>query len=219
MRHAKKGFKLGRTRAHRKATLAALSTALIRHKRIETTVPKAKALRRYVEPLLNRAKSDTTHNRRQVFRYLQDKQAVTELFGDVASHIGDRSGGYTRIVKLGQRSGDSAPMAVIELVDYNDVQPGGGTSGSSRRTRRGGGRGRRRRGGSKGAAAATTSATQTADQTVGQGATDTVEQPISEDQAVPVPERTEDPAQEAQAEADQTDADAPEGEGDEKKEG
>lgn len=143
MRHQKKGFKLGRTHAHRKATLAALSSALIRHKRIQTTLPKAKALRMFVEPLINRAKDDTMHNRRQVFRRLQDKHAVTELFGEIAEQLGDRPGGYTRIVKLGQRAGDGAPMAIIELVDYNDVKPEGGST-RKRRTRRGSGR---RRGG------------------------------------------------------------------------
>ena len=97
MRHQKKGFKLGRTHSHRKATLSALSNALIIHKRITTTLPKARALRMHVEPIINRAKEDSTHNRRQVFRYLQDKRAVTELFGDVAQKVGDRPGGYTRI--------------------------------------------------------------------------------------------------------------------------
>jgi len=138
MRHQQKGFKLGRTSSHRAATLAALSNALIKHKRITTTHTKAKALRMFVEPIINRAKDDSTHSRRQVFRYLQDKESVTELFGDIASRLGDRPGGYTRIVKLGQRAGDAAPMAIIELVDYNDVRPDGASSaGAKRRTRRG----------------------------------------------------------------------------------
>ena len=138
MRHAKKIKKIGRTHAHRKATMAALSTSLIEHKRITTTLPKAKALRSFVEPLINRAKEDTTHNRRQVFRRLQSKEAVKTLFGEVAEALGDRPGGYTRIVKLGQRGGDSAEMAVIELVDFNDVKPEGGSSGKkkTRRSRR-----------------------------------------------------------------------------------
>ncbi len=140
MRHQHKGFKLGRTHTHRKATLAALSNALIRHKRITTTLAKAKALRMYVEPIVNRAKQDTTHNRRQAFRHLQDKESVKELFGEIAERIGDRPGGYTRIVKLGQRAGDSAEMAMIELVDYNDVKPEGASSGRRRRTRRSRGR-------------------------------------------------------------------------------
>ncbi len=138
MRHQKKGFKLNRTASHRKATMAALSNSLIRHKRITTTWTKARALRTYIEPIINRSKVDTTHNRRQVFRYLQDKHTVTELFGDVATHIGERPGGYTRIVKLGQRAGDSAEMAMIELVDYNDVRPDGTGGSTKRKTRRAG---------------------------------------------------------------------------------
>lgn len=144
MRHRKKGKKLGRTSPHRKQTLAALSSALIEHKRITTTLPKAKALRPFVEPLITRAKEDTTHNRKQVFRKLQDKQAISELFGDVAAQVGSRPGGYTRIIKLGRRSGDGAEMAMIELVDYNDVKPAGSSSGGGS-TRRGSGKGRRKK--------------------------------------------------------------------------
>jgi large subunit ribosomal protein L17 len=144
MRHRKKTKKLGRTSAHRKATLRALSAALIREKRITTTVPKAKALRPFIEPLITRAKTDTHHNRQQVFRHLQNKEAIKELFGDVAVQVGDRPGGYTRIIKLGPRPGDSAEMAVVELVDYNDVKPEG-TGSRRKRTRRGGGGGRRRK--------------------------------------------------------------------------
>ena len=138
MRHQKKGFKLGRTSSHRKATLQALSNALIRHKRITTTITKAKALRMFVEPIINRAKEDSTLNRRQAFRYLQDKESIKTLFGDIAGKIGDRPGGYTRIVKLGQRAGDSTEMAIIELVDFNDVRPDGSSSGSAKKTRRAG---------------------------------------------------------------------------------
>ncbi|NQV72966.1 50S ribosomal protein L17 [bacterium] len=138
MRHQKKGFKLGRTSSHRKATLQALSNALIRHKRITTTITKAKALRMFVEPIINRAKEDSTLNRRQAFRYLQDKESIKALFGDIAGKIGDRPGGYTRIVKLGQRAGDSTEMAIIELVDFNDVRPDGSSSGSAKKTRRAG---------------------------------------------------------------------------------
>ncbi len=149
MRHQRKGFKLGRTKAHRDATLASLATALIKHKAIRTTLTKAKALRMYVEPLITRSKSDTTHNRRQVFRHLQNKYAVTELFDEIAGQVGDRPGGYTRIIKLGQRAGDAAEMALIELVDYNDVKPEG-SSGGRKKTRRS----RSRRGGGKAAATA-----------------------------------------------------------------
>ncbi len=136
MRHAKKGYKLSRTASHRKATLAALSGALIRHKRITTTLTKAKALRIYVEPLITRARVDTTHNRREVFRHLMDKAAVTELFDEISEKVGDRPGGYTRVLRLGQRQGDAAEMAVIELVDYND-SVAETRSSRRRRTRRG----------------------------------------------------------------------------------
>jgi large subunit ribosomal protein L17 len=151
MRHQKKGFKLGRTSSHRKATLSSLTTALIRHKRIETTLTKAKALRQYAEPIINRGKEDTTHNRREAFRHLQDKHAVTELFTEIGGKIKDRDGGYLRIVKLGQRAGDSAEMAVIELVDYNDVKAFGSSTGSGKKTRRAG---RRKSGGAAAASAA-----------------------------------------------------------------
>jgi len=143
MRHRKKGKKIGRTSAHRKRTLQALSNALIENKRITTTVAKAKALRPFVEPLITRAKEDTQHNRREVFRHLQNKEAIQELFGEVSERVGDRPGGYTRIIKLGQRSGDGAELAMIELVDYNDVPPTDSGRGSSGGTRRGSGKGRR----------------------------------------------------------------------------
>lgn len=143
MRHRKKGKKLGRTSSHRKRTLQALSNALIENKRITTTVAKAKALRPFVEPLITRAKEDTQHNRRQVFRHLQSNDATEELFGEVSERVGDRPGGYTRIIKLGQRSGDGAELAMVELVDYNDVQPADAGRGGSGGTRRGSGKGRR----------------------------------------------------------------------------
>jgi large subunit ribosomal protein L17 len=142
MRHGNKIKKLGRTQAHRKATLSSLSSALIVHKRITTTLAKAKALRMYVEPIINRAKDPSTANRRQVFRRLNDKEATKALFNDVAGVLGERPGGYTRVVKLGLRAGDAAEMAVIELVDFNDVRPEGGAA-TRRKTRRS----RARRGG------------------------------------------------------------------------
>lgn len=157
MRHQKKIKKLGRTAAHRKATLAAMGSALIEHKRIETTMPKAKALRSFIEPLINRAKDDSTASRRQVFRHLRNKEAVKELFGDVASRIGDRPGGYTRVVKLGLRQGDAAELAIIELVDYNDVRPDGGSK-RTRRTRRSSGRSRSKGSGQQQATQAATAA-------------------------------------------------------------
>lgn len=137
MRHQVKGRKLGRSTPHRKATLKALSVALIDKKRIQTTLPKAKELRTYIEPVINRAKNDTTHNRRQAFSALQDKYAVTELFESVGPAVGDRPGGYTRVLKIGKRLGDSADMAVIELVDFNDVKPEKKES-KKKRTRRAG---------------------------------------------------------------------------------
>jgi large subunit ribosomal protein L17 len=121
MRHGKKIAHLGRTASHRKAMLANMASSLIEHKRINTTVARAKALKRFVEPLITKAKSDTTHNRRVVFSSLRNKYAVTELFREISEKIGDRQGGYTRIIKLGNRMGDNADMALIELVDFNDT--------------------------------------------------------------------------------------------------
>ena len=120
MRHNKKFNHLGRKAQHRASMLSNMAISLIQHKRITTTLPKAKALRMYVEPLLTKAKDDTTASRRVVFSYLQNKHAVTELFGNVAAKIADRPGGYTRIIKLGKRASDDASMAFIELVDFNE---------------------------------------------------------------------------------------------------
>lgn len=121
MRHGKKVNHLGRTDSHRKAMLANMATSLIKHKRITTTLAKAKALRTYVEPIITKSKNDTTHSRRTVFSYLQDKEVVTILFREVAEKVANRPGGYTRIIKLNNRLGDNAEMALIELVDYNEV--------------------------------------------------------------------------------------------------
>lgn len=120
MRHNKKFNHLGRTADHRKAMLANLAISLIEHKRITTTLAKAKALKKYVEPLITRSKNDTTTSRRVVFRYLQNKYAVTELFKEISVKVADRPGGYTRIIKLGLRKGDAAEMAFIELVDFDE---------------------------------------------------------------------------------------------------
>ena len=120
MRHNKKIIHLGRTKSHRDALLSNMASALILHKRIFTTLAKAKALRVYVEPLITKAKEDTTASRRVVFSYLQNKYAVTELFKEVAAKVGDRPGGYTRILKTGHRLGDNAATCLIELVDYNE---------------------------------------------------------------------------------------------------
>ena len=121
MRHGKKITHLGRTASHRKAMMANMASSLIEHKRINTTVAKAKALKKFVEPLITKAKSDTTHNRRVVFSALRNKYAVSELFRDIAEKVADRPGGYTRIIKVGSRLGDNASMALIELVDFNDT--------------------------------------------------------------------------------------------------
>lgn len=121
MRHGKKFNHLGRTASHRKALLSNMACSLIEHKRINTTVAKAKALRVYVEPLLTKSKEDTTHNRRTVFSYLQNKEAVTELFRTIAPKIAERNGGYCRIIKTGFRLGDGADTAMIELVDFNEL--------------------------------------------------------------------------------------------------
>jgi large subunit ribosomal protein L17 len=139
MRHGKKNNHLGRKTAHRKAMLANMACSLIEHKRINTTVAKAKALKQFVEPLVTKSKEDTTHNRRIVFSRLRQKDAVTELFRDVAVKVGDRPGGYTRIIKLGNRLGDNADMALIELVDYNETyNVGKATKKKSTRRSRGG---------------------------------------------------------------------------------
>ena len=120
MRHNKKFNHLGRTASHRNAMLANMAISLIMHKRITTTLAKAKALKKYVEPLITRCKDDSTNSRRVVFSYLQNKYALKELFGEVAAKVGDRPGGYTRVIKLGLRKGDAAPIAFIELVDFDE---------------------------------------------------------------------------------------------------
>jgi large subunit ribosomal protein L17 len=140
MRHRKKDNHLGRTVTHRRALLSNLASALILNKRIRTTLAKAKALRRYVEPLVTRSKDNTQHSRRLVFSYLQNKEAVTELFREVGPRVADRPGGYTRIIKLENRPGDNAPMAFIELVDFNTLYTKDTKARSKRRTRRSSGK-------------------------------------------------------------------------------
>ncbi len=141
MRHNKNFNHLGRQSAHRKAMLANMATSLIVHKRISTTVAKAKALKRYVEPVITRSKDDSTHSRRVAFSYLRDKNAVTELFRIVGPAIGDRPGGYTRILKTGFRLGDAADMCIIELVDFNETYKKEESTGKGRTRRRRGGSG------------------------------------------------------------------------------
>src|SRR5476649_670725 len=140
MRHGKKHNHLGRTTSHRKAMMGNMASSLILHKRITTTLAKAKALRVYVEPILTKAKNDTTHSRRTVFSYLQDKETVTILFREIAEKIANRPGGYTRIIKMENRLGDNAEMALIELVDYNTVYGTEAGKAEKKSTRRRGGK-------------------------------------------------------------------------------
>lgn len=139
MRHGKKFNHLGRKTAHRKAMLSNMACSLIEHKRIKTTVAKAKALRKFVEPLITKSKTDTTHSRRIVFSHLRQKEVVTELFGDVASKVATRNGGYTRILRTGNRLGDNAEMCFIELVDYNETYVTDKPKKKAKSTRRSGG--------------------------------------------------------------------------------
>lgn len=158
MRHGKKFNHLSRTEAHRKALMRNLSIALFTHKRINTTLAKAKALRKVAEPLITKSKNNTMHSRRMVFSFLQNKEAVKELFEVVAPKVGDRPGGYLRVIKTGFRKGDAAEMAMIELVDFNDVYEGGKSPSTGKRTRRSG---RTRRGGSSSSNAGNTAAAAT----------------------------------------------------------
>ncbi|TAK35440.1 MAG: 50S ribosomal protein L17 [Saprospiraceae bacterium] len=151
MRHGKKHNHLGRTSAHRKALLSNLSISLIEHKRINTTLAKAKALRRFIEPLVTKAKSNTTHCRRVVFSHLQNKEAVTELFSTIAEKIGDRPGGYVRVIRTAFRNGDSAEMALIEFVDFNPDYYGQGKVQAETESTKGGIKRKRSRRGGKGA--------------------------------------------------------------------
>jgi len=138
MRHGKKFNHLGRKTAHRKAMLSNMACSLIEHKSINTTLAKAKALRGYVEPLITKSKSDSTHSRRIVFSHLQSKEAVTELFREIAPKVADRPGGYTRIIRTGYRLGDNAEMCMIELVDFNEIYTNEKAKSTTRRSRRGG---------------------------------------------------------------------------------
>jgi large subunit ribosomal protein L17 len=142
MRHGKKFNHLGRTASHRKAMLSNMANSLILHKRISTTLAKAKELKKYVEPLITRAKEDTTHNRRIAFSYLQSKEGIKSLFGEVVEKVGSRAGGYTRIIKTGFRLGDNAEMCIIELVDFNELmlKEAKPAKKTTRRSRRGSGK-------------------------------------------------------------------------------
>lgn len=173
MRHGKKIAHLGRTNTHRKAMLANMASSLIDHKRIQTTVARAKALKQFVEPLITRAKEDSTHNRRVAFRALRDKYAVTELFRTVAEKVADRPGGYTRIIKMGNRLGDNADMALIELVDFNEVYETNKPKKKSRRR------------GAKKAAPATTAAVEAKEEVATEVEETTAEAPAEATDATP----------------------------------
>jgi len=190
MRHGKKVNHLGRTDSHRKAMLSNMATSLILHKRITTTLAKAKALRGYVEPLLTKSKNDTTHSRRVVFSYLQDKDAVSILFREIAEKIATRPGGYTRIIKMENRLGDNAEMALIELVDYNTVYGNDVAKTEKKSTRRRGGKG-----GAKAAAPAPAAVAAPAAEEVVE-ATPVAEAPVAE---APVAETEATPAAETEA--------------------
>jgi large subunit ribosomal protein L17 len=210
MRNRNKINQLGRTASHRNALMMNLANALITHKRISTTVAKAKALRGYVEPLITKSKNDTTHSRRMVFRHLQNKEAVAELFREVAPKVGERPGGYTRIIKTGFRAGDSAEMCMIELVDFNEVYTTDSKDSAKKKTRRS-----RRGGGSKSTSESTpkqAAAAETAEEAV---ATEEVAEDVKEE--APVEETAEAateevateeaPAEESSEESEESDDD------------
>jgi len=194
MRHGKKVNHLGRTNSHRKAMMSNMANSLILHKRITTTLAKAKALRGYVEPIITKAKEDTTHSRRTVFSYLQNKETVTILFREIAEKVANRPGGYTRIIKMENRLGDNAEMALIELVDYNTVYGADTAQTAKKSTRRRGGAG-------KGKAAATTEApAASAEVTPADDAVVVEETPVAE--ALAAEEAPEAPAAEGEENAE-----------------
>jgi len=195
MRHGKKFNHLSRTSEHRSALLRNLAIALIEHKRIDTTLAKARALRKYVEPLITKAKANTTHSRRVVFSYLQNKEAIKELFGPVAAKVADRPGGYVRVIKTGFRRGDGAEMALIELVDFNEVYniKEGDEGGKKKK--------RTRRGGSGKAAAATETAVEETAEEVEETVEDVVEE--VEDTVEEVAEEVVETAEEVVEEAEE----------------
>lgn len=185
MNHGHKGNHLGRTKEHRRAMLANMAASLIEHKRIFTTLAKAKALRSYIEPLVTRAKNNTTHNRRTVFSYVQSKDAITELFGAVAAEVGDRPGGYVRVIRTGYRKGDGAEMAMIEFVDFNKEYNAKEEKSSGKRRSRRGGKGK------SAAAAPAKPTTEAAEEVV-----EEVEETAAEVEETPQ-ESTEEPQQDA----------------------
>lgn len=190
MRHGKKFNHLGRKTAHRKAMLSNMACSLIEHKSINTTIAKAKALRGFVEPLITKSKTDSTHSRRMVFSTLQNKEAVTELFREIAPKVADRPGGYTRIIRTGYRLGDNAEMCMIELVDFNEIYTNEKAKSTTRRSRRGGA-----------AKAATTEAATTEVETA-QAAEETTEETTEEvkEETTDEPEAKADDSEEADTE-------------------
>lgn len=212
MRHGKKINHLGRKKEHREAMLSNMATSLIMHKRIFTTTAKAKALRKYVEPLITKSKTDTTHSRRMIFSYLQSKDAVVELFSNVADKVGDRPGGYTRILKTGNRLGDNADMCMMELVDFNELM----LEEKATRSGKKGSAAKRTRRGKKGAVAttvATESTADTAEEVVAEAETteevateaETAEEVVAEAEATEEVETQPEVAEEAAPEAETTD--------------
>ena len=212
MRHGDKINNLSRTASHRRALLSNLANQLIEHKRVFTTLAKAKALRVYVEPLLTRAKNDNTHNRRVVFSYLQNKESIKELFGTIGDKIADRPGGYTRVVKMPRRFGDAADMAMIELVDFNEIYRLDKETGK-KKTRRS----RRSSSGKKAAASVSPATAEETPQANAQAAMDTAEAtaPVESREETPVADQPEAPAAEGPSTPE---GNTEEGEG-EKKEG
>ncbi len=194
MRHNKKVNHLGRQAGHRKALMSNMASSLILHKRIETTVAKAKALKKYVEPLITKSKEDTTHQRRVVFSYLKDKVAVTELFRVVAPKVGDRPGGYTRILHTGFRLGDAAEMCIIELVDFNETYTTGGAE-TKVKTRRG-------RSGAKKATPAAAAAAPAKEKAAKPAAAPVAEAPAQKVEEAPVKEEVVEVPAEVPAEAE-----------------
>lgn len=205
MRHGKSFNHLGRKKAHREAMLSNMAVSLIMHKRIKTTVAKAKELRTYVEPLITKSKEDTTHSRRVVFSYLQSKEAVTELFREVSVKVAERPGGYTRILKTGTRMGDNAEMCIIELVDFNENMLAAARDSKAKTTRRS------RRGGSKKTAEAAAAQVTAAAPAVQEAGSEVEEAVIVEEVTEAAPESQEVPlADEPTAEASEAEAQAEE---------
>ena len=193
MRHGKKVNHLSRKKGHRRSLLSNMACSLIEHKSINTTLAKAKALRVYVEPLLTKSKTDSTHSRRTVFSYLQDKDVVAELFREVAPKIATRNGGYTRIIRTGYRLGDNAEMCMIELVDFNEVYTKEAATKTTRRSRRGGKKSTNAETSIEEAVVTEEPTTEATEET----AAEATEEPVAEATEEPVAEATEEPAAEA----------------------